>query len=161
MIVKTKFRMHPRLNFLAELNFLLKSCGIAPARHPILAEFQQKKNSPDSSIEKTDQKLGRVIIYMEEHLAEDLNLEGLAAKVNLSKYQLIRRFREEEGTTPWKFLVSRRVEKVKELLEEGSPPGQAAMESGFYDQSHLNKVFREEVGLTPKQYQEKNFKNKN
>lgn len=148
-------------DFIHELNVLLHSNGIFPSRSPILAEFQSKTNRVSQESSKIDQQVGKVILYMDEHLSDELSLENLAEEIGLSKYQLIRRFREEEGTTPWKFLVSRRIERVKELLKEGTPPGQAAMEAGFYDQSHLNKVFREEMGLTPKQYQEKNFKNRN
>ncbi len=105
--------------------------------------------------------VGKVILYIEEHLSEELSLEELAEKIDLSKYQLIRGFHKEEGTTPWKFLMQKRIDNVKDLLEEGIPPGQAAVESGFYDQSHMNKAFREATGQTPKEYQEKNFRNRN
>lgn len=161
MFMDTKSHFVAYLLFLEELNSLLEITGIKPARLPVTAEIESKKNRLTLFTPETKQQVGRVIIYMENHLSEDLNLEQLAGEVSLSKYQLIRRFRDEEGTTPWKFLIGKRIEKVKELLEEGISPGQAAVESGFYDQSHLNKVFRENTGQTPKEYQEKNFKNRN
>src|SRR5699024_3009968 len=105
--------------------------------------------------------IGRVIIYMENHLAEQLSLEKLASEAQISKYQLIRQFRDETGVTPWKFLIAKRVDRVKEFLEDGKPLSQTAVETGFYDQSHMTKIFREETGYTPKEYQEKYFKNRN
>ena len=162
--MKTAFKtpLNPYLSFVDELSSLLQSSGIRPARLPVLAiDNNQQKNQTVSDVAHKDQLVGRVIIYIEDHLSDNLNLEELAERVNLSKYQLIRRFRDEQGTTPWKFLMGKRIEKVKELLEEGMSPGQAAVETGFYDQSHLNKVFRKSTGLTPKAYQEENFRNRN
>lgn len=149
------------LSFRRELHTLLKTHGIRSNRLPIMAGNSQNRKWDRPSDKSITQKVGKVIIYMNEHLSEELSLEELAKEIDLSKYQLIRGFRKEEGTTPWKFLITKRVEKVKEMLEEGVPPGHAALEAGFFDQSHLHKVFKEVTGCTPKEYQEKNFKNKN
>lgn len=146
--------------FLKNLNALLKESGIEPFRQPITANADRKKNGTEKTSD-TQPTIGRVIIYIEEHLTEQLSLDKLAEEARLSKYQLIRQFRDEKGTTPWKFLVGKRIEKVKKLLENGVPPSQAAVEAGFYDQSHLNKKFREETEQTPKEYQEEHFKNRN
>lgn len=147
-------------SFLKELRILLGNVGITPTRQPITANANRKKNKIGKNSD-TQPTIGRVIIYIEEHLTEQLSLDKLAEEARLSKYQLIRQFRDEKGTTPWKFLVGKRIEKVKKLLENGVPPSQAAVEAGFYDQSHLNKKFREETGCTPKEYQEEHFKNRN
>lgn len=144
-----------------ELNKILLSHGISPARLRNSAKIDTQKNWDSPSDPDIKQKIGRVVIYIEENLTKELSLQKLADEIELSKYQLIREFRKEEGTTPWKFLIEKRIEKVKELLKEGMSPGQAAVEAGFYDQSHMNKVFRENTGQTPKEYQEENFRNKN
>lgn len=164
ILLKTRSAALPSLPdaVYAELAKILQSSGIAPMRNPVsCGAHSQKRNSNHSGPEHPVSQFGKVIIYIEEHLAEQLNLEKLAGETELSKYQLIRRFRDETGSTPWQFLIGRRIELAKELLENGTPPGQAAAEAGFYDQSHLTKILREETGLTPKEYQEKFFKNKN
>ncbi|MCW9705542.1 helix-turn-helix domain-containing protein [Fodinibius salsisoli] len=146
--------------FLSKLQLLLTGSGIKSGR----PTFQYERDPKEEQSSDTNQALprvGRVIVYIEENLTEQLSLEKLAEETQLSKYQLIRLFRKEQDTTPWKFLIAKRIEKVKELLKEGMSPGQAAVEAGFYDQSHLNKTFREKVGQTPKEYQEQNFKNRN
>jgi transcriptional regulator GlxA family with amidase domain len=146
--------------FLSGLEYLLKDYGIASNSQFAMAADNNKKNHDDTS-HRASQQVGNVIIFIEEHLTEELSLERLAEEARLSKYQLIRRFQIEQGITPWKFLVSKRIEKAKELLANGLSPGQTAMETGFFDQSHLNKVFKEKTGLTPKEYQEKYFINRN
>ena len=147
--------------FIIEINEVLNISGISPYRQPVIAGAERKKNWIDPSTQQFSQSVGKVIIYMEEHLSDNLSLEELADEVKLSKFQLIRKFQDEQGTTPWKFLISKRIDKAKELLENGLSPAQTAAETGFFDQSHMNKVFREVTGFTPKEYQEKNFRNKN
>ncbi len=154
-------RRHPYQLFIIELNEVLKLSGITPYRRPVTAGADREKNWIDPSTQQISQPVGKVIIYMEEHLSDNLSLEELAGEAKLSKFQLIRKFQEEQGTTPWKFLIGKRINRAKELLEKGLSPGQTAAETGFYDQSHMNKVFREATGFTPKEYQEKNFRNKN
>lgn len=161
MIFKTRLRDTPYPQFVRELNFLLRKSGITHSRQQIRAEVTPGNNRSAPSTEEDTPKIGRVILYMEEHLAEELSLEELAEQAELSKYQLIRRFREEEGTTPWKYLICKRIEKAKQLLERGMPPGQVAVETGFYAQSHLSRVFRDKTGFIPKEYQSKNFRNRN
>jgi len=146
--------------FLSGLEYLLKDSGIASYSLFAMAADNNKKKLDEPS-HGASQQVGNVIIYIEEHLTEELSLERLAEEASLSKYQLIRRFHDEQGITPWKFLVGKRVDKAKKLLANGLSPGQTAMETGFFDQSHLNKVFKEKTGLTPKEYQENYFINKN
>lgn len=148
-------------SFLDELNVLLEQSAIISSRQLIHGETDPKENWHPSSPGEYSPKMGRVIVYIEEHLTEQLSLEKLANEAQLSKYQLIRLFHKEQDMTPWNFLISKRIDKVKKLLEEGYSPGQAAIEVGFYDQSHLNRVFRERTGLTPKEYQRQEFKNRN
>lgn len=156
MIAKTKTHK----SCLVELQIILNRSCIRTLSLPVVMETGKperriRQNSVNQSV------VGQVLVYIEEHFTDSLSLEILAEEAKLSKYQLIRRFREETGSTPWKYLTLRRIEKAKILLEEGMPPGQAAAEAGFYDQSHLSKAFSKETGMSPKEYQEKNFRNRN
>lgn len=147
--------------FIRELEYLLNTANIATGRKRVSASVESRKNRIGTEPVAPTPKIGRVIIYLEKHLADELSLDQLAEVAQLSKYQLIRKFRSDVGTTPWKYLIRKRIDKARELLEAGMPPGQTAVETGFHDQSHLNRAFREETGTTPKAYQEENFKNTN
>ncbi len=160
-LLHSKSTLNNREIFVQELKALLHQAGISFRRPPVTAGIEDQKNWESHSDLDIKQKIGRVVIYIEENLTKELSLQKLADEIELSKYQLIRGFRKEEGTTPWKFLIEKRIKKVKELLKEGVSPGHAAVEAGFYDQSHMNKVFREITEQTPKEYQEENFRNKN
>ena len=141
-------------SFTTELNELLRKSGIVSSRQFIRGQSDDTTDWPSSLTENASPQLGRVIIYVEKHLTEQLSLDKMAEEAQLSKYQLIRHFQNAQDITPWKYVVSRRIEKAKELLREGRSPGQVAVETGFYDQAHFSKSFKEETGQTPKEYQE-------
>ncbi len=65
---------------------------------------------------------------------------------------MIRRFRKAFGLTPHQFQIQCRVRKAQKLLEEEKSISRVTYESGFSDQSHLDRCFRKLVGLTPVQY---------
>ncbi|MGH3629867.1 MAG: helix-turn-helix domain-containing protein, partial [Sciscionella sp.] len=88
--------------------------------------------------------------YVQAHLGENLALDDLAASVALSRYHFIRRFRQSTGTTPHEFVLQQRVERAKAMLRRTSTPLlDIACTCGFADQSHMTRVFRKRVGVTP------------
>ena len=76
-------------------------------------------------------------------------IDDLAAEAGLSRYHFARRFRDETGQTPWRFVQEARVDHAVRLLEQGGAPARVAHESGFADQSHLTRSLRQRDGRTP------------
>ena len=88
--------------------------------------------------------------FVEEHLHERIALDDLAAVVGLSRCRFVRRFRRSTGTSPHGFVLDRRVARARLLLTRtGMPLSDVALRCGFADQSHLTRVFRARVGVTP------------
>lgn len=81
-----------------------------------------------------------------------VDLDELAAATGSTRFALFRRFRRELGVTPHAFLVSLRVAHARRLLGVGTPISDAAVATGFSDQSHLHRNFRDRLGLTPGRY---------
>lgn len=79
-------------------------------------------------------------------------LARLAEAAGMNPYRLVRCFTQEVGLPPHAFLVQARVRKAAGLLRRGATPAAAAAESGFTDQSHLNRHFLRHFGLTPGVY---------
>ena len=90
--------------------------------------------------------------YLEEHYSEPVPLDELSRVAGMSKYHLIRTFSVQKGITPYSFLESVRINHAKKLLEQGTSPADAALETGFGDQSHFTNYFKKLIGLTPSQY---------
>jgi AraC-like DNA-binding protein len=83
-------------------------------------------------------------------LSVDISLDELAAISQYSKWQVTRDFRSLYGTTPYRYITVKRLQKAKKLLELGLPLVQVAIDSGFADQSHFTRQFKQCFGTTPK-----------
>ena len=82
----------------------------------------------------------------------EISIAEMSQKVNISSYHLIRKFSSETGLTPHKFQMQCRIRKAQELLREGYKVTDVAQMVGFCDQSHLDRVFRKQVGISPEEY---------
>lgn len=90
--------------------------------------------------------------YIEAHSERDIPIDELAALVNLSRYYLMRCFCTEYGLPPHAYANQVRLIRAKQLLAAGHSPADAALAVGFYDQSHLNRLFKCAYGITPGTY---------
>jgi AraC-like DNA-binding protein len=99
------------------------------------------------------ERLNRVQDYIEAHLDDRLTLTELAGVACLSPYHFSRSFKQATGVGPQRYVIQRRLERVKTLLRRTNQPlALIAQEAGFADQSHLTSIFRRETGVTPGRY---------
>jgi AraC-like DNA-binding protein len=88
-----------------------------------------------------------------QRLADDpLNpptLSELARLAELSKYQVLRRFRKTYGLSPYAWLLQHRAEQARRSIAGGHTLASAAAAAGFADQSHMTRVFHRHFGFTP------------
>jgi AraC family transcriptional regulator len=98
-------------------------------------------------------QLKRVTDYINDHLAQELSLEELAAITQLSAYHFCRSFKRSTGLTPYQYVIRQRVERAKVLLKDGKMGiSDVAVACGFTHQSHLNRHFKRLMGVTPKKF---------
>lgn len=96
----------------------------------------------------------RACAFMEQHYEERITLDQLSGLAGLSKSALLRAFTREKGVTPYSYLENIRVGKAKKLLEQGASPVEAALRTGFSDQSHFTNYFSRFIGVAPGVYRE-------
>ncbi len=89
---------------------------------------------------------------LHSRVGEDIRLDELAGETGLAKPSIVRAFKREMGMTPGAYLMHLRVNQAKSLLAQGMSAIDACGESGFYDQSHMNRWFKKVLGVTPGQY---------
>ena len=84
--------------------------------------------------------------------AGSLSLATLAAEAGMSRWHFIRAFAGRFGLTPHAYVIERRVDLARRLLDDGGRPAEVAVRCGFADQSHLIRHFKRVVGVTPGEY---------
>jgi AraC family transcriptional regulator len=98
-------------------------------------------------------KLRQITDWMAEHVAEDLNLDRLAAQVGLSKFHFHRLFKRAMGLSPARYHINLRMNVARRLLRETKKSVVAvALDVGYANPSHFAKLFRRETGLSPSDY---------
>jgi AraC family transcriptional regulator len=99
-------------------------------------------------------KLQVVLEYVEGHLDASLTLGQMAAVARVSAYHFARQFKAATGLPPHQYVIARRVERARQLLQRGDdfPLAEVAARAGFSDQSQLTRHFRRLVGVTPGQF---------
>ncbi|RTE67475.1 AraC family transcriptional regulator [Amphritea opalescens] len=98
------------------------------------------------------QGLQRLIRFIDEHLSQKITLDQLASQLHMSSYHFCRAFKLSSGYTPHQFVILRRTYTARQLLISSQlTPAQIAQQTGFSDQSHMNKQLRREFNMTATQ----------
>lgn len=99
-------------------------------------------------------KVQQIRLFLEEAYQEDLSLDQLAQQFQVSKYRLIREFKEIFQVTPMNYLQKVRINRSLALLWEGVTVREVAVAVGFKDSNYFAKVFRKALGMSPSDYRE-------
>jgi AraC family transcriptional regulator len=101
----------------------------------------------------SQRKLRSIQDLIESRLDSDLTLQELAAEIGYSRSHFLRMFRATTGMTPHRYVLKRRIERARQLLEQVEPPiEEIAFVCGFSSPAHLTLAFRNEFGITPAEY---------
>jgi AraC family transcriptional regulator len=119
-----------------------------------LAKLSGRKLPGDTaSCALDDPHLARVVDYVEAHLDERTCIGDLAALVGMRDYEFSRAFKASTNVAPYQFVIDRRIERARSLLEATERPlADIAYACGFASQSHMTDVFRVKLGVTPGRY---------
>lgn len=96
--------------------------------------------------------VARALEYLEAHYARSVPLDELARESGLSKFHLVRAFKDEVGLPPHAYQTRLRVTGAMSLLRRGWSISHAAYSAGFAAQSHLHRHFKRILGVTPGEY---------
>jgi AraC-like DNA-binding protein len=98
--------------------------------------------------------IGRARQRIEDDPTAPLSLADLAQETGVSRYQLVRAFARELGLTPHAYVMQRRLAHARRRILAGTALVDVAVSCGFYDQSHLNRFFVRQFGVTPRRYRQ-------
>ena len=91
--------------------------------------------------------------YLDANYSEDITLDTLSALTHMNKYYLAHTFTKYMGLSPINYLLQKRIQEGKSLLESTSYSiAQISDLLGFSSQSYFSQAFRKATGMTPMQY---------
>jgi AraC family transcriptional regulator len=113
------------------------------------------KTSRSGSPSLPGYKLKQITDWMAENLAEEFNLDRLAARAGLSKFYFNRLFKNALGVSSSRYQINLRMDEAKRLLRETKRTVvEIALEVGYANPSHFAQLFRKETGLAPSDYRQ-------
>ncbi|WP_190238671.1 helix-turn-helix domain-containing protein [Salipaludibacillus neizhouensis] len=138
---------------ISQYRFQLAFLDMLAFLYPYCQESLAYNSEPQSEKEKNVQK---IITFIESHYKEDITLDQLGEVLFLSKYYLVKIFKEVTGVTIFNYLFHRRINqaKIELLMNTKLSITELSYLIGFKHPSHFSKVFKEITGVTPEHYKE-------
>ncbi|MBQ0757423.1 MAG: AraC family transcriptional regulator, partial [Amphritea sp.] len=97
--------------------------------------------------------LEKVHSLMQARIHEQLDIDTLAASVNLSKFHFIKRYKDVTGTTPINHFIQLKIERACHLLDISTRTiAEVAFMVGYEDAYYFSRMFKKVMGISPTQY---------
>jgi AraC-like DNA-binding protein len=96
-----------------------------------------------------NRKVIDLITYINENISSDLSIDLLADHFFLSKYHMMRIFKNETGYSIHQYISEKRILQAKTLIMSGVPATSACLECGFKDYSSFSRAFKNQLGFLP------------
>ena len=119
----------------------------------LLVELGRSREQPAASgpspMMPQSQRIVEILRYIDEHIAEDLDAESIAKAFFISKYHMMRQFRQETGTTVHLYITQKRLVKARELMDSGMRATEACYRCGWRSYSSFTRAYGKHLGTTP------------
>ena len=90
--------------------------------------------------------------YISAHICQSITLESIAGSLFVSKYHLAHAFKNHMGISIHQYIILKRIELAKSLIQQGKPMHLVCLESGFHNYSNFFKAFKAVTGVSPSDY---------
>lgn len=109
-------------------------------------------SSPGKEPETRTDLIPGVIRYLNAHFREPLTLDDLCSRFFVSKYHLLRQFKNYTSSTIHDYILAKRIVYARQLIRKGFSASDACAQCGFSDYSNFYRVFIAKTGMTPAQF---------
>lgn len=116
----------------------------------LIALTRAQLSGPLSPPAECNEKAAEILKYISDHLTEDVSADALAGHFYVSKYHLMRLFREETGHSIHRYVSGKRLLYARELLGQGLSPTESCFRCGYRDYSAFARAYKKQFGTSPK-----------
>ena len=128
---------------------ILSRCTLLRALVEVGQELTKTETELPGPMIPRDGKILDILRYLDENLSEDVSIDDLAGRFYISKYHMMRRFREETGTSIHTYLSDKRLLLARDLIQSGQSATEACFHSGFRSYSAFSRAYGKLFGVTP------------
>lgn len=119
----------------------------------LLIEIARAIRNPNTTFPQplipTHSRILEILRYIDAHLTEDLKIDTLAEEFYISKYHMMRLFRQETGRSIHSYLLERRLLHARDLIRQGVSATDSCFQSGFHSYSSFTRAYAKHFGTTP------------
>lgn len=148
----------PEQHVFAVTQPLIQDLGLFNQMKQWLSDFQTGQVESLQTLETIIKQFGQLkskrSFEYDRVVHTDLSVQALAQELNMSKEGFIRLVKRHTGLSPLALRHNQRIEQAKQLISEGHPLADVALQVGYNDQSQFHKHFVHFTAATPKQYQQ-------
>ena len=121
----------------------------------ILLQLQHLIEQTPDQPEETDKSMQQIIAYINRNFTQNISLQEIADQFYMSKYHLLRQFKNYTHSTVHQYILSKRIALAKSLLKEGLSPTEVSRTCGFGTYAGFYQNFLRETSVSPSEYQKK------
>ena len=119
----------------------------------ILAELYKahkaRRRASDEQPQSPHTRIQEILLYVNEHLFDELSLDELCERFYISKTQLGRLFRSATGSTAWDYILVKRLVEARQQILSGLPVTEVSLACGFRDYSAFYRAYKKRYGESP------------
>ena len=119
----------------------------------LLIEIARGIRNPETTFAKpivpSDSRILEILRYIDAHLTEELSIDILAEEFFISKFHMMRLFKQETGRSIHDYLQERRLLLARDLIRQGLSATDSCFQSGFRSYSSFTRAYAKHFGTTP------------
>jgi len=101
---------------------------------------------------ESESKISQILRYLDANFTRNINLDQLADRFFISKYHLLRQFKNYTNCTLHRYVLSKRILLAKALLRDGVSPSESAAQCGFSSYTGFYQAFLAQTGKSPSDF---------
>ena len=117
-------------------------------------ELLQNESVYTDRFQKEELRIKKCLVFIENNYASSVTIDDIAKSADISVSSCLRLFNDVLGTTPIKYLLKYRLQKICEELENDPDASisRVVFSNGFSDATYFNRCFKKEYKMTPSEY---------